>query len=63
MIMKTVGVNVRVQMDIKSTGDDVCEVLNVLEQVNDFMRMQFPDQQPQFMTAGIDQDDIITYDI
>lgn len=59
--MKTVSVNVVIQMDIKSNGDDVNQVLNVIEQANDYLRMQFPDQQPQIMSSSIDQSDITDF--
>lgn len=56
--MKTVNVHTVIQMDINSIGDDVNQVLNVIDQVNDFLRMQFPDQQPQIMSSAIDKSDI-----
>ena len=53
--MRTVIVNIQIQMDINSIGDEVDQVLNVVDQVNELIRSL--DQQPQIF-SGIDRSDI-----
>ncbi len=58
--MRTVIVNVQIQMDINNEGDGVEQVINVLDNVNEVIRSL--DQQPQIFTSSVYDSDISDMD-
>lgn len=57
--MKTVTVNVPMQMDIPESGDALTHVLNVLDAVNTTLYGSGIEAQPQVFTSGISNSDLL----
>lgn len=56
--MKTVIVNVQIQMDINESRDEVQQVSNVLDAMNQIISISEIESQPQIFVSGIDYSDI-----
>lgn len=58
--MRTVTVNVQIQMDINSKGSKVDQVIGILEAINEVLQSSnLSDYQPQIFTNAIDKSDIV----